>query len=96
MRATMRGQRGQGLRVHTARQAASGQLRMHPVDDQPSAWVVRWAPLVERGPVLDVASGAGRHCKVFLQQKLPVVAVDHNLFQFRFCRVCAREAMPPW
>ena len=51
---------------------------MHPVVDRPSDWVVRWAPLVERGPVLDVASGAGRHAKVFLQRNLPVVAVDRD------------------
>ena len=48
----------------------------HASVDSPSPWVVRWAPLAERGPVLDVASGAGRHCRVFLQKKLPVVAVD--------------------
>ena len=50
----------------------------HASVDSPSPWVVRWAPLAERGPVLDVASGAGRHCRVFLQKKLPVVAVDRD------------------
>ena len=39
---------------------------------------MRWAPLVARGPVLDVASGAGRHSRVFLQRNLPVVAVDRD------------------
>ena len=34
----------------------------------PSAWVVRWAPLITRGTVLDVACGGGRHAKVFLEQ----------------------------
>jgi SAM-dependent methyltransferase len=40
--------------------------------------VLRWAPLVKRGPVLDVACGAGRHARVFLERKLPVVAVDRQ------------------
>jgi SAM-dependent methyltransferase len=42
----------------------------------PSPWVVRWAPLVTRGPVLDVASGSGRHSRVF--PGLEVVAVDRD------------------
>ena len=37
---------------------------------------MRWAPLAVRGPVLDVASGAGRHARVFLDRQLAVVAVD--------------------
>jgi len=44
----------------------------------PSPWVVRWASLVTRGPVLDVASGSGRHSRVFLQKHLPVIAVDRD------------------
>lgn len=44
----------------------------------PSPWVVRWAPLVTRGAVLDVASGAGRHARLFAQRNLPVVAVDRD------------------
>jgi SAM-dependent methyltransferase len=39
---------------------------------------VRWAPLVARGPVLDVASGAGRHAKLFAARGLEVVAVDRE------------------
>ena len=42
----------------------------------PSPWVVRWAPLVTRGPVLDVASGSGRHARVF--RGLEVIAVDRE------------------
>ena len=42
----------------------------------PSPWVVRWAPLVTRGPVLDVASGSGRHSKIFTG--LEVIAVDRD------------------
>jgi SAM-dependent methyltransferase len=45
---------------------------------EPSPWVVRWAPLVTRGPVLDVASGAGRHSKLFLRRTLEVIAVDRD------------------
>lgn len=39
---------------------------------------MRWAPLVARGPVLDVASGAGRHAKWFAARGLEVVAVDRD------------------
>ena len=46
--------------------------------ESPSEWVVRWAPLVKRGPVLDVASGSGRHARLFVEKKLPVVAVDRE------------------
>jgi SAM-dependent methyltransferase len=44
----------------------------------PSEWVVRWAPLVERGPVLDVASGSGRHARLFAARGLEVMAVDRD------------------
>jgi SAM-dependent methyltransferase len=43
---------------------------------EPSPWVVRWAPLVTRGPVLDVASGSGRHSRIF--KGLEVIAVDRE------------------
>ncbi len=42
----------------------------------PSAWVLRWAPLVTHGTVLDVACGGGRHSKLFLERGLKVVALD--------------------
>jgi SAM-dependent methyltransferase len=51
---------------------------MHSEILQPSAWVVRWAALVERGPVLDVASGSGRHARFFAARGLEVVAVDRE------------------
>ena len=44
----------------------------------PSDWVVRWAPQVKRGPVLDVASGGGRHARYFADRGFPVVAVDRQ------------------
>jgi SAM-dependent methyltransferase len=51
---------------------------MHDCPETPSDWVVRWAPLVTRGPVLDVASGSGRHARLFADQGLEVVAVDRE------------------
>src|SRR5918996_2507122 len=47
-------------------------------DLKPSAWVVRWAPLVGRGPLLDVACGAGRHALFFAERGFEVVAVDRE------------------
>ena len=44
----------------------------------PSPWVVRWAPLVTHGTVLDVACGGGRHSRLFLDRKLAVTAVDRE------------------
>jgi len=46
--------------------------------ESPSDWVVRWAPLVARGPVLDVAAGGGRHARYFANRNLKVVAVDRE------------------
>lgn len=46
--------------------------------DFPSEWVVRWAPLVERGPVLDVACGGGRHALFFAERGFEVLAVDRE------------------
>ena len=46
--------------------------------DTPSEWVVRWAYLVERGPVLDVACGAGRHAIFFAERGFEVLAVDRE------------------
>jgi SAM-dependent methyltransferase len=43
-----------------------------------SPWVARWAQLVERGPVLDVASGGGRHARLFAERGLEVLAVDRD------------------
>lgn len=51
---------------------------MHAARDLPSEWVRRWADLVTRGPVLDLACGSGRHSLVFLQKGIPVVALDRQ------------------
>lgn len=50
----------------------------HAPIERASPWVLRWAGLVDRGPVLDVASGAGRHSIVFAERGLEVVAVDRE------------------
>lgn len=44
-----------------------------------SAWVQRWAPAVPPGPVLDLASGRGRHARLFAARGHPVLAVDRDL-----------------
>jgi len=46
--------------------------------ESPSDWVARWAPSVKHGPVLDVASGPGRHARFFAARGLEVVAVDRE------------------
>jgi SAM-dependent methyltransferase len=57
---------------------ATSSTNSHHAVERPSEWVVRWAPLVTHGPVLDVASGSGRHSRVFIQRSLPVTAVDRE------------------
>lgn len=46
--------------------------------ETPSEWVRRWAELVDRGPVLDVACGSGRHSLIFAERGLEVIAVDRE------------------
>lgn len=43
-----------------------------------SAWVARWAPLIPRGTVLDVACGEGRHARYLSQLGCDVVGVDRD------------------
>lgn len=48
----------------------------HDIGD-PFPWIVRFAPLVPPGAaVLDLACGAGRHTRLFLERGHPVTAVD--------------------
>ena len=48
-----------------------------PDNGGPFPWIVRFAPLVPRGAtVLDLACGAGRHTRWFLERGHPVTAVD--------------------
>jgi SAM-dependent methyltransferase len=47
---------------------------------EPSTWVRRFADLVpKRGQVLDVACGAGRHSRFFLERGCRVAAVDRDM-----------------
>jgi SAM-dependent methyltransferase len=47
--------------------------------EPPSAWVRRWSHLVaDRGLVLDVACGRGRHARWFYQRNHPVALVDRS------------------
>jgi len=50
----------------------------HVPTEAPSDWVLRWSALVERGPVLDLACGGGRHARLFAGRGLQVVAVDRE------------------
>jgi len=69
----------------------------HASIDSPCAWVARWAPLVTRGPVLDLASGAGRHAKLFAQRGLEVIAVDReaqSIAGVRFVKADLEDGSP--
>jgi len=44
--------------------------------EAPSPWVLRWAPLIAIGPVLDLACGGGRHARWLAARGLEVIAVD--------------------
>jgi len=46
--------------------------------EEPSEWVVKCAPHVKRGPILDVACGEGRHARFFRDKGFDVVAVDRE------------------
>ena len=72
-------------------------MDLHRID-APSAWVLRWAPLVTRGTVLDLACGGGRHSRLFLDRGLNVVAVDREPQQIRGARFIQAdlEDGSPW
>jgi SAM-dependent methyltransferase len=55
-----------------------GSVPHSPHIETASEWVVRWAPLVERGPVLDLACGAGRHARLFAERGFEVFAADRD------------------
>ena len=58
----------------------SSQAGPHRGPSEPSAWVRRFARYVPAGgPVLDLACGAGRHVRLFLERGHPVTAVDRDL-----------------
>ena len=65
--------------------------------ETPSEWVVRWAHLVERGPVLDVACGTGRHAAYFAGRGFDVVALDRDRQQIegvRFIQADLEDGSP--
>jgi SAM-dependent methyltransferase len=48
--------------------------------DAPSAWVRRFVPLIRPGGrVLDLAAGAGRHTRLFIDMGFRVTAVDRDI-----------------
>jgi len=62
------------------------------VKSPPSPWVVRFAPLIT-GEVLDIASGAGRHTRYFLDRGHRVTAIDCDLSRMADLRDCAELEM---
>lgn len=66
--------------------------------DVPSQWLLRWAQLVERGPVLDLACGSGRHAIYFAERGFEVVAVDKSdqrlPSSIRFVKADLEDASP--
>ena len=53
-------------------------MNMHIAQDQPSAWVARFAGLVPAGRVLDLACGGGRHARLMAELGHAVLAVDRD------------------
>lgn len=51
----------------------------HSAIDQPSAWVRRFAPLIAKGAVLDLACGSGRHARLLAALGHQVVAADRDV-----------------
>lgn len=45
----------------------------------PEAWVLKFAPLIPKGQILDLACGRGRHGRYFLDQQYPVTFLDQNV-----------------
>ena len=63
----------------------------------PSAWVVRWAPLMTRGKVLDLACGGGRHARHLAGLGHEVTAIDRepqSLESIRFVRADLEDGSP--
>jgi SAM-dependent methyltransferase len=65
--------------------------------ESPSAWVERWATLVPKGRVLDLACGAGRHSRLFLERGCEVIALDrepHAIPGARFIQADLEDGSP--
>ena len=53
-------------------------MNAHIAQDQPSAWVARFAGLIPAGRVLDLACGGGRHARLMAGLGHAVLAVDRD------------------
>lgn len=63
----------------------------------PSPWVTRWAPLIPKGTVLDLASGSGRHARFLASLGYSVTAVDREaqeLESVRFIQADLEDGSP--
>jgi len=63
----------------------------------PSAWVARWAALIPRGRVLDLACGGGRHARLLVSLGYEVLAVDRepqSIPGARFVRADLEDGSP--
>jgi len=63
----------------------------------PSSWVARWAPLITRGRVLDLACGGGRHARHLAGLGHEVTALDREpqtLDSIRFVRADLEDGSP--
>ena len=72
-------------------------MSSHDTTVAPSAWVLRWAPLIAGGRVLDLACGGGRHARLFLERGLQVIAVDRepqDIPGARFVRADLEDGSP--
>ncbi|MEH6466067.1 MAG: hypothetical protein V7722_00435 [Porticoccus sp.] len=45
----------------------------------PDTWILKFAPLMPAGQILDLACGRGRHGRYFLKQNYPVTFLDRDI-----------------
>jgi SAM-dependent methyltransferase len=57
----------------------------HTALDEPSKWVVRFAPLIAHGEVLDLACGGGRHSRLLASLGYQVLAADRDPEALKRC-----------
>ena len=72
-------------------------MASHEALTAPSAWVERWAPLIPRGRVLDLACGGGRHARLLASLGHEVIAVDRepqSISGVRFLRADLEDGSP--